>query len=153
MRLWCHIALCKFFHFASDQNQPEGVRNKQTRKRRTVDKQSQPKQKTGRDKATNNYLNEPSDSQTSKINLPSKKPKTAPRKRNKTPKLKVKDAVPDAAAGADSKADNRSLGYCPVCQMPYRALSIVQSPTWHISECLETPYSSKKGKNAKWQEL
>ena len=69
-----------------------------------------------------------------------KKSKTNTRKHIKTPKVKVEDGTTDAG-----KETEKREGFCPVCQMPYAALSIVQSPTWHIDECLETPYSSKKG--------
>ena len=69
-----------------------------------------------------------------------KKSKTNTRKRLKTPKVKV-----EAGTTTAGKLTEKRDGFCPVCQMPYAALSIVQSPTWHIHECLETPYSSKKG--------
>ena len=68
----------------------------------------------------------------------SKKSKTNTRKRLKTPKVKVE-------VGNEGKETEKREGFCPNCQMPYAALSIVQSPTWHVHECLETPYSSKKG--------
>ncbi|KAL2078023.1 hypothetical protein ACEWY4_025708 [Coilia grayii] len=31
-----------------------------------------------------------------------------------------------------------TTGHCPVCQMPFSVL-VVQSPRWHVAECLETP--------------
>ena len=54
----------------------------------------------------------------------------------KTPEPRDRDKTED---------DQKRLGFCPNCQMPYTALSIVQSPTWHVNECLDTPYSSKEG--------
>ncbi|KAM8924752.1 DNA cross-link repair 1A protein [Pelodytes ibericus] len=35
----------------------------------------------------------------------------------------------------------RHSGYCPSCQMPFSAL-LVQTPRWHVSECLDTPGSA-----------
>ncbi|NXS43695.1 DCR1A protein, partial [Balaeniceps rex] len=34
-------------------------------------------------------------------------------------------------------------GYCPSCQMPF-SLLLVQTPRWHIAECLDTPGSIEK---------
>ncbi|NXP17960.1 DCR1A protein, partial [Scytalopus superciliaris] len=34
-------------------------------------------------------------------------------------------------------------GYCPSCQMPF-SLLLVQTPQWHVDECLETPGSIEK---------
>ncbi|KAM6347211.1 DNA cross-link repair 1A protein isoform 4-T4 [Alca torda] len=34
-------------------------------------------------------------------------------------------------------------GYCPSCQMPF-ALLLVQTPRWHVTECLDTPGSIEK---------
>ncbi|XP_010182241.1 PREDICTED: DNA cross-link repair 1A protein [Mesitornis unicolor] len=34
-------------------------------------------------------------------------------------------------------------GYCPSCQMPF-SLLLVQTPRWHVSECLDTPGSIEK---------
>ncbi|XP_010151171.1 PREDICTED: DNA cross-link repair 1A protein [Eurypyga helias] len=34
-------------------------------------------------------------------------------------------------------------GYCPSCQMPF-ALLLVQTPRWHVAECLDTPGSIEK---------
>ncbi|NXU51717.1 DCR1A protein, partial [Turnix velox] len=34
-------------------------------------------------------------------------------------------------------------GYCPSCQMPF-ALLLVQTPRWHVAECLDTPGSTEK---------
>ncbi|XP_018429474.1 PREDICTED: DNA cross-link repair 1A protein [Nanorana parkeri] len=33
-------------------------------------------------------------------------------------------------------------GYCPSCQMPFSVL-LVQTPRWHVSECLDTPSSAQ----------
>ncbi|XP_069835852.1 DNA cross-link repair 1A protein [Dendropsophus ebraccatus] len=33
---------------------------------------------------------------------------------------------------------NRHSGHCPSCQMPFSIL-LVQTPRWHVSECLDTP--------------
>lgn len=37
-------------------------------------------------------------------------------------------------------------GFCPSCQMPF-SLLLVQTPQWHVYECLETPGSIEKGMN------
>ncbi|KAM4704344.1 DNA cross-link repair 1A protein [Rhinophrynus dorsalis] len=37
----------------------------------------------------------------------------------------------------------RNDGYCPSCQMPF-SLLLVQTPRWHVSECLDTPVSTDK---------
>lgn len=37
-------------------------------------------------------------------------------------------------------------GYCPSCQMPF-SLLLVQTPRWHVAECLDTPGSIGKGMN------
>ncbi|KAM6329835.1 DNA cross-link repair 1A protein isoform 2-T2 [Podargus strigoides] len=34
-------------------------------------------------------------------------------------------------------------GYCPSCQMPF-SLLVVQTPRWHVAECLDTPGSVEK---------
>ncbi|XP_056206776.1 DNA cross-link repair 1A protein [Falco biarmicus] len=34
-------------------------------------------------------------------------------------------------------------GYCPSCQMPF-SLLLVQTPRWHVAECLDTPGSIEK---------
>ncbi|KFO89972.1 DNA cross-link repair 1A protein [Buceros rhinoceros silvestris] len=34
-------------------------------------------------------------------------------------------------------------GYCPSCQMPF-SLLLVQTPRWHVAECLDTPGSLEK---------
>ncbi|XP_010288681.1 PREDICTED: DNA cross-link repair 1A protein [Phaethon lepturus] len=34
-------------------------------------------------------------------------------------------------------------GYCPSCQMPF-SLLLVQTPRWHVAECLDTPGSTEK---------
>ncbi|XP_061228726.1 DNA cross-link repair 1A protein isoform X2 [Neopsephotus bourkii] len=34
-------------------------------------------------------------------------------------------------------------GYCPSCQMPF-SLLLVQTPRWHVAECLDTPGSNEK---------
>lgn len=37
-------------------------------------------------------------------------------------------------------------GFCPSCQMPF-SLLLVQTPQWHVYECLETPGPIEKGMN------
>lgn len=37
-------------------------------------------------------------------------------------------------------------GYCPSCQMPF-SLLLVQTPRWHVAECLDTPGATENGKN------
>lgn len=37
-------------------------------------------------------------------------------------------------------------GHCPSCQMPF-ALLRVQTPRWHVAECLDTPGSTEKGRS------
>ena len=61
--------------------------------------------------------------------------------RKKSKELKT----PEPRDGDKTEDDEKRSGFCPNCQMPYTALSIVQSPTWHVNECLDTPYSSKEG--------
>ncbi|XP_054238307.1 DNA cross-link repair 1A protein [Indicator indicator] len=34
-------------------------------------------------------------------------------------------------------------GYCPSCQMPF-SLLLVQTPRWHVAECLDTPGATEK---------
>ncbi|XP_062436619.1 DNA cross-link repair 1A protein isoform X2 [Rhea pennata] len=38
-------------------------------------------------------------------------------------------------------------GYCPSCQMPF-SLLLVQTPRWHVAECLDTPGSMEKASRA-----
>ncbi|XP_053548672.1 DNA cross-link repair 1A protein [Bombina bombina] len=37
----------------------------------------------------------------------------------------------------------RAEGHCPSCQMPFSIL-LVQTPRWHVSECLDTSWSTEK---------
>lgn len=37
---------------------------------------------------------------------------------------------------------NRYPGHCPSCQMPFSIL-LVQTPRWHVSECLDTPSTAQ----------
>lgn len=40
-------------------------------------------------------------------------------------------------------------GYCPSCQMPFSIL-LVQTPRWHVSECLDTPSAAQTGERVRW---
>ena len=42
------------------------------------------------------------------------------------------------------KKQNQHEGYCPVCQMPFSIL-LLQSPGWHVAECMELPALSSEG--------
>lgn len=43
-------------------------------------------------------------------------------------------------------------GFCPSCQMPF-SLLLVQTPQWHVYECLETPGPAEKGMSRGWKKL
>ncbi|XP_009666937.2 DNA cross-link repair 1A protein isoform X2 [Struthio camelus] len=46
----------------------------------------------------------------------------------------------------EQSSENAKLvrdGYCPSCQMPF-SLLLVQTPRWHVAECLDTPGSMEK---------
>lgn len=43
------------------------------------------------------------------------------------------------------KEDTDRSGRCPVCQMPFTLLSLIETPSWHVDQCLDVPYSSKNG--------
>uniref|UniRef100_A0A8D0GG05 DNA cross-link repair 1A protein n=1 Tax=Sphenodon punctatus TaxID=8508 RepID=A0A8D0GG05_SPHPU len=58
---------------------------------------------------------------------------STPAKRKRTPKKK--QSPPNARPIYD--------GYCPSCQMPF-SLLLVQTPRWHITECLDAPGSADK---------
>ena len=51
-------------------------------------------------------------------------------------------------AGSDTvspvKRVVKQQGYCPFCQMPFSIL-VVQSATWHISDCLREPLDDLQG--------
>ena len=47
-------------------------------------------------------------------------------------------------AGSSEKKVRREEGYCPFCQMPFRIL-VVQSASWHVSECLGQPMTAVQG--------
>lgn len=36
-------------------------------------------------------------------------------------------------------------GHCPICQMPF-SLLLIETPRWHVAECLETPGCTDNGK-------
>lgn len=51
-----------------------------------------------------------------------------------------KEVTPDKAIIDDDRA-----GRCPVCQMPFSLLSVIESPTWHVNTCLTSPDKVKEG--------
>ena len=57
--------------------------------------------------------------------------------RKKTPVKSEKDA-------GSKKREAAEEGYCPFCQMPFRIL-VVESATWHVSDCLSHPVSALQG--------
>ncbi|XP_053307053.1 DNA cross-link repair 1A protein isoform X2 [Spea bombifrons] len=64
--------------------------------------------------------------------------KQNPQAEPSTPKMK----------GSDNKQSPRTptprhSGYCPSCQMPF-AILLVQTPRWHVSECLDSPAATEK---------
>lgn len=56
------------------------------------------------------------------------------------------DSVGSLAEQSSQNAKPVHDGFCPSCQMPF-SLLLVQTPQWHVYECLETPGSVEKGMN------
>ncbi|KAL7856937.1 hypothetical protein SRHO_G00158360 [Serrasalmus rhombeus] len=54
----------------------------------------------------------------------------------------VHDDIPPES-DAQKETGSETGGCCPVCQMPFSVL-VVQSPRWHVAECLETPGDTSK---------
>lgn len=52
----------------------------------------------------------------------------------------------DVHDGSSSEQHPQSRGYCPVCQMPFSIL-VVQTPQWHVAECLENPGETSTGRS------
>ncbi|XP_052772255.1 DNA cross-link repair 1A protein-like isoform X1 [Mya arenaria] len=44
-------------------------------------------------------------------------------------------------------SDQDRSGRCPVCQMPFTALSLVETPRWHVDDCQLTFLSTEKNDN------
>ncbi|XP_063435475.1 DNA cross-link repair 1A protein-like isoform X2 [Mytilus trossulus] len=59
------------------------------------------------------------------------------RHKRKTPKSKT-----------PKKERKKYDGYCPVCQMPFSALVMIETPSWHAAECIDNykPESDKQKK-------
>ncbi|NWY24872.1 DCR1A protein, partial [Pheucticus melanocephalus] len=53
------------------------------------------------------------------------------------------DSVGSLAEQSSQNAKPVHDGFCPSCQMPF-SLLLVQTPQWHVYECLETPGSIEK---------
>ncbi|XP_054493349.2 DNA cross-link repair 1A protein [Agelaius phoeniceus] len=53
------------------------------------------------------------------------------------------DSVGSLAEQSSQSAKPVHDGFCPSCQMPF-SLLLVQTPQWHVYECLETPGSVEK---------
>ncbi|XP_008947360.1 PREDICTED: DNA cross-link repair 1A protein [Merops nubicus] len=53
------------------------------------------------------------------------------------------DSVSSRTEQSSQSAKPAHDGYCPSCQMPF-ALLLVQTPRWHVAECLDTPGSFEK---------
>jgi len=78
--------------------------------------------------------------------------KSEPRSRpNEDPEPSKDDSSVHSQESAGSQAENGSQsarpvhdGHCPSCQMPF-SLLLVQTPRWHVAECLDTPGSTEKG--------
>lgn len=77
--------------------------------------------------------------------------KSEPRSRpNEDPEPSKDDSSVHSQESAGSQAENGSQsarpvhdGHCPSCQMPF-SLLLVQTPRWHVAECLDTPGSTEK---------
>jgi len=69
------------------------------------------------------------------------------KRRTSNPKLAIKCEVKEEITPNKHRPYNERSGRCPVCQMPFSLLSVIESPTWHVDSCLEAPYSSKEGTN------
>lgn len=52
----------------------------------------------------------------------------------------------NARDGPSSEPHHQPRGYCPVCQMPFSIL-VVQTPQWHVAECLENPGEPSTGRS------
>lgn len=70
--------------------------------------------------------------------------------KRKTGKITVKKEVVDETTPEKKPCVDRS-GRCPVCQMPFSILSMVETPSWHVDQCLDVPYSSKNGNSNYFQ--
>ncbi|XP_027548033.1 DNA cross-link repair 1A protein [Neopelma chrysocephalum] len=53
------------------------------------------------------------------------------------------ESVSSLTEQSSQKAKPVHDGYCPSCQMPF-SLLVVQTPQWHVDECLDTPGSIAK---------
>ncbi|XP_050755339.1 DNA cross-link repair 1A protein isoform X1 [Gymnogyps californianus] len=53
------------------------------------------------------------------------------------------ESVSSLAEQSSQNAKPVHDGYCPSCQMPF-SLLLVQTPRWHVAECLDTPGSIEK---------
>ncbi|NWS18760.1 DCR1A protein, partial [Pachyramphus minor] len=53
------------------------------------------------------------------------------------------ESVSSLTEQSSQKAKPVHDGYCPSCQMPF-SLLLVQTPQWHVDECLDTPGSIEK---------
>ncbi|NWU84947.1 DCR1A protein, partial [Onychorhynchus coronatus] len=53
------------------------------------------------------------------------------------------ESVSSLTEESSQKAKPVHDGYCPSCQMPF-SLLLVQTPQWHVDECLDTPGSIEK---------
>ena len=42
-------------------------------------------------------------------------------------------------------SDQDRTGRCPVCMMPFSALTGTETPTWHVDVCQVEPYSTQQG--------
>ncbi|KAL4231248.1 DNA cross-link repair 1A protein [Mactra antiquata] len=73
----------------------------------------------------------------------SQQQKLKTQKRKKKLKREVKIEKSQNTPVNDKKCKFYGNGRCPVCQMPFTLLSAIETPSWHIDQCLEVPYSSK----------
>lgn len=75
---------------------------------------------------------------------PKQKKATVKRKTKRNDKSTTSSVKPEVTPNKCKPYSDRS-GRCPVCQMPFILLSRVESPTWHVDSCLDTPYKGKEG--------
>nr|XP_025973246.1 DNA cross-link repair 1A protein isoform X1 [Dromaius novaehollandiae] len=57
--------------------------------------------------------------------------------------VQSQESVSSLTEQSSSNAKPVNDGYCPSCQMPF-SLLLVQTPRWHVAECLDTPGSVEK---------
>lgn len=51
---------------------------------------------------------------------------------------------PSIQPGPSGQSDPYPHNYCPFCQMPF-SLVMLQSPRWHVTECMDLPFRKQPG--------